>query len=189
MKREPLPAGTPVIVDARGHLHLTSQDGRKQASNTRAARHGRDNEEWIDAINARCFAEGIAYVHRVSTPFRTISNDGARFTAVRSAKQGCDFRGVMLDGSKREVRVEAKALAENRWFPLKEIRDSQRADLERCDRSGGVAVLLLSVGPKRDLWAYSWRTIRGLIESGYKRIQPVCGNIAPGECYLARWVE
>lgn len=165
---------------------------------SKSAKAGRDNEEWIERLNQRCLDQDVAFVHRHFTPMRIIGREGAIVRAVQSKAQGADFRGIMLDGSKREVRVEAKRTSDPTGrFAFADIRESQRADLERCDRNGGVAVLLLSFGdgPQADLFALPWSGVRAAIGNGVRSVDTSnvgAFRVQSGACYLwreARWAK
>jgi penicillin-binding protein-related factor A (putative recombinase) len=151
------------------------------------ARNGNEVEATVDQLNAWCLAAGVAYIHKVATPYLVVRNnpDGT-FTARRVKKPGCDYAGVFLDGSKRRVVVEAKGVeAPDGRFCLSKIRESQRAQLEAYAARGEGAVLLVVRGPAHEAFAVPWTVARTLVSLGDAELAPWrVGHATP---YLARW--
>lgn len=104
-----------------------------------AAAHARGDafEEEINRAIERAVEAGlVARLVHVGPPHKRTGRDGSRI--VITGTGGADYQGQTLDS--RSVAFEAKCRADRLRFV--EVKDHQRADLDACARSGGVAALV-----------------------------------------------
>jgi len=86
------------------------QAARKQAGDAWEA----EIQQTIDVY----YIEGLAWIRRAETPTMQIgpTDEHGRFTAVRTAPQGCDFVGTVKGG--RSIAIEAKSCSNKDRFSL-----------------------------------------------------------------------
>ena len=171
-----------------GRHSSTAQSGR--------AKGGRDAEAFVQAFHDACARAGVAYVHKVPTPYvieRRNPGDGT-FVGRYSRRVRTDYEGVMLDGTRhrdgspRRVLAECKSDADPRGkLYLRELREHQRNALEGAVARGDVAVLLVVLGAalQRQLYAVPWRVARAHDVLTVERLAP--WRVRPLEPYLRRW--
>lgn len=155
------------------------------------ARGGLSAEAILQGMHDDHFATGIAYLHKVPTEYRVLRDlGGGRFNGRYCAKPGTDFRGVMLDGSRRGVWVECKREADPAGrFQLSEVREAQVKMLDVAERARDVAILAVFFGPlvSPSLFAIPWWWTMERKERGFRAADVAEFRVRTGELYLARW--
>lgn len=157
------------------------------------ARGGLSAEAILQGMHDDHFATGIAYLHKVPTEYRVLRDlGGGRFNGRYCAKPGTDFRGVMLDGSRRGVWVECKREADPLGrFKLCEVRDEQVRMLDAAEKARDVAILAVFFGPLAmpTLFAIPWWWTQSRKERGFRAADVAEFRVRTGELYLARWAR
>lgn len=178
-----LPGRTIATID-RINGHLAVQDARQRAR----VKGGAAAEDLLEACHDACLACGVAYVHKVETPYRITGVHGAARTIVYTARPGTDYAGVMLDLTRRKVAVECKSDADpNGPVYLREVKPHQRTALDAAHAKGDVAVLaiVLGTGAGRTLYAVSWAEARDRVALRAKELKE--HRVTPGTPYLGWW--
>ena len=162
---------------------VRAEDQRRREHN------GRIGEDVLEAHNNVCLWSGVAVVAKIPTPMVILGSLGnGVFRTSFGKKAGVDYRGHLLDGTARAVYVECKHVEDPaRRFPLAEVREKQREQLERAVRDSAVAVLAIVRGPRRDLFALPWSEARGHVSLGDAELRE--WYVRPGVPYLARWAR
>lgn len=179
----PRPAGS-VRVDGRGRIVTPARSSATQSARKRS---GTAAEDALGLAHAECLRAGVAYVHKVDARTRMIrSLGGGQFVGVHVASEGVDYRGVMLDGTRREVRIECKSVARrDAKFYLRNVEPVQRDELDAANAVGAVAVLVVRFGV--EAWAFDWANVRreiGLTIRG----EAHRGVLVATSAYLRGWV-
>jgi hypothetical protein len=165
---------------------------RSQADQSKRAKSGSKGEHILAAYHKVCLALGVAEMTKIATPHVPVGRPfvmkgrGLVIPCKRIARAGVDFRGHMLDGTARAVYVECKNVTDpNGKFYLREVRDVQRAQLERTLRAGCVSVLV--VVRAGHVYAVPWSSARREVSLGDAELRDWW--VRPGSPYLARWSE
>ena len=114
---------------------------------------GKSGEDILSTYHEFAANQGVAFFWKVPTP--TCWRKGSLVYAERSIT---DYVGTMLDGSGRSIAEEAKRTMAPR-FSMTEVKEHQRAFLDRTDRAGAVALLSV-VDAKGALYTFDWSVIR-----------------------------
>lgn len=157
------------------------------------AKGGLSAEAILQGMHDDHLRAGIAYLHKVPTEYRVVRDlGGGLFNGRYCAKPGTDFRGVLLDGTRRQIWVECKRKAnpEGR-FQLCEVRDAQVKMLDDAERVRDVAVLAVFFGPLvlPSLFAIPWWWTKARKERGFYAADIEEFRVGRGELYLARWAR
>ena len=167
--------------------------GNPPPSGRANAKGGLSAEAILQGMHDDHFATGIAYLHKVPTEYRVLRDlGGGRFNGRYCAKPGTDFRGVMLDGSRRGVWVECKREADPAGrFQLSEVREAQVKMLDNAEKRRDVAVLAVFFGPlvSPSLFAIPWWWTMERKERGFRAADVAEFRVRTGELYLARWAR
>ncbi len=129
---------------------------RSSAAQSARASTGNRAEDIVGALHEACAAAGVAWVRKLPTPMRALGKGRAVFTA----KSGVDYMGHHADG--RAVYVEAKKCDDDRFY-LSKIPQHQRDELDLATSHGCIAVLVVILGVRRDVYAMPWWHARGLV--------------------------
>lgn len=117
--------------------HTSARGRDDRAIGHAALARGEDFEAWVNAANARAVVRGeVARLHHLGPPHRRTGRGGER--VIITGPGGADYQGQTRDG--RAIALEAKCRAGALRYA--EVKPHQRADLDACARSGGVAALL-----------------------------------------------
>ena len=170
-------------IDSNGRLHLLAQNGRASARGKRAVNNGRGAEKYIATLNAACYRAGLARLRKVPTPTAG-PNGKMRYIA----KSGVDFLGMALR-SGRHVAIEVKEIMTGR-LPLEMLEPHQREELADVWLHGGIALLVVVHGRRKDVCVIPWPEVRDRIEDGDASIDALVWRVANEERgqYLARFV-
>lgn len=125
-------------------------------------------EAVADALHALCERMGVALVRRVNSNLRLVRGAGSTGPrgmprVVPTKKSTIDCWGLLRGG--RSVAVEVKSCSDGR-LPFDRLPPHQRAELERVDQLGGLALVLVIVGGAAH--AVPWPAVRAAIEAGAK---------------------
>lgn len=110
-------------------------------------------EAVADALHGYCHRAGVALVRGGAGGPRTVP----------TRKSTVDCWGVLRGG--RSVAVEVKSCASGR-LDFARLPPHQRAELERVDQLGGLALVLVIVGT--DAYAIPWAAVRDAVAEGRK---------------------
>lgn len=128
----------------------------RQASGDRA-------EAVADALHEACHRAGVALVRRVNSNLRLVRGGAGGPRTVPTKKSTIDCWGVMKGG--RSVAVEVKSCADGR-LSFDRLPPHQRAELERVEQLGGLALVLVIVGYVAH--AIPWKAVREALAEGRK---------------------
>jgi penicillin-binding protein-related factor A (putative recombinase) len=130
-----------------------------------SAASGARAEELLDVYHQACELAGIATMRRVGTPLRVVGKPGAgaQVGAAFTKKSTVDYLGWTSTG--RVIAIEVKSIqlaADDRQvFPLANLKEHQRQELERVLVAGGIAVVAIFVNGQ--LYVLPWAEVRLLI--------------------------
>lgn len=144
-------------------------------------------EAVADALHLACERAGVAVVRRVNSNLRLVRG-GKGPRVVPTKKSTVDCWGVLRGG--RAVAVEVKSCSTGR-LDFDRLPPHQRAELERVDQLGGLALVLVVVGATM-VCAVPWPVVRSAIEAGARSLG--VGEVALHRCdprrpYLAAFLE
>lgn len=164
----------------------------RRASARRAAVGGRDAETLWNASHEKALSMGHAFVYKVPIPYRVMGGrpDGTLIVRL-SEKVGCDYEGVMLDGTQRRVFAEAKSSSDDMVDLAAKhggLRDHQRETLTQAVRNGDVALVLLRFGPLSTGYAVPFTDTEGGLRKCREHEMESRWKVPFGESYLNRFV-
>lgn len=167
---------------------MTGLPGIELGPSQRVRQRAGDRAEAVaDRLHALCERAGVALVRRVNSNLRLVRG-GAGPRVVPTKKSTIDCWGVLRGG--RALAIEVKSCSDGR-LSFDRLPAHQRAELERVDQLGGLALVLVIVGSTMAC-AVPWAAIRAAIEAGAKGLG--VGEVALYRCdprrpYLEAFLE
>ena len=144
-----LPTGGEIPSGWRVAAEKKAADAAASRRAKRSRDVGAELELDLAAMHDDYRARELADIEPIPTPVtvlgRTAKDDRGRtcFRAAWAARVSVDFAGFLTDG--RPVRIEAKA-SDGDALRLDRVHARQREALERCERAGGLALLIVRLG-------------------------------------------
>lgn len=156
-------------------------------SRSKAVRHGAAWEAQLSALHALYREQGRAIVLRSPAPMRVIrgARHGGMVQAVHTAAGPADYTGlVVVHKVAVPIALEAKSTTAKRW-PLSSIAPHQAALLCEWWLAGGIAAVLLRVGPlARDAWVLPWAQVGSWWAESHSRVVALGtpASLGPSDC-------
>ncbi len=159
--------------------------------NPQMANKGRNLEELVNFQNQRYFAQGIANIQKISTPWKVIRQGERIVSAFPEGKSTLDFRGTVKGGI--PVSFDAKESEDERGLPLKHIQPHQIDYIRSALPLGEVSFILCCIKPLGEIYVSHgadvlrlwdlWQKNKG--KRGYNLIPAEEMHRVPGVDYLA----
>lgn len=143
---------------------MTGLPGIELGPSPRVRQRAGDRAEAVaDQLHALCERAGVALVRRVNSNLRLVRG-GAGPRVVPTRKSTIDCWGVLRGG--RALAIEVKSCSDGR-LSFDRLPPHQRAELERVDQLGGLALVLVVIGATM-VCAVPWSSIREELAQGRK---------------------
>lgn len=155
---------------------------------------GAAGEKWADLQHQAMALRGVARMRKLNPPTIVV-----RGRLQFGRKSDVDYGGYLLGGEARHVAVECKSFAGDR-LAFSEVKEHQRALLDRAHADGCVVVLLMielrsdaqgnALPYMQAAYAVPWWRVRALVgDRGSVLVRDVAQHRVPaGALYLEPWV-